>query len=307
MLLSREQLAKRDRIWAFYALVSGNIIFRIPLGVARSTHPRSAQCTFLLNVQARIRLPHHTIMQINTVFVHKRRIRAFPRRDPTSASPQQDADPLHPQRPEPIEEIRLSCYRTSLHIHAAQFPDIYGVLVAEEADTIEARIGVGDAESERGAGAVWEIGVHEVDVVGAEIGVAEGSARGHSIASRTAAGEGGVERRSDGKRGGEGVVERTGGVGAGGLVPDHDNVVLRAWIVACLVDPSIWCVRCGGLAEEIDRARARDIELFGVVPRENQDSVGSGVVGEGKDSGLNGRELCIRRGPDKKGVLRASC
>lgn len=63
-------------------------------------------------------------------------------------------------------------------------------------------------------------------------------------------------------------------------------------------------VRVAGLAEEVEGAGAGDVDLLGVVTGQDEDGGGGGVVGEGRDGGLDRGVLCGR--PHEKSASRTS-
>lgn len=71
---------------------------------------------------------HIRINDINTVFIHKRRIRPLPRRDTSAAGPERDGCLLDPSCPETIEEICLSRHLAVFEIRVAEFADVYLVV-----------------------------------------------------------------------------------------------------------------------------------------------------------------------------------
>lgn len=176
------------------------------------------------------------------------------------------------------------------HVAVGQLADVHGVLVGCEGAVVEARVGVGSAQCEGGPRAVGQVVVCEVEVVGAEVGGAEGGGGGHGEAGGPGAGEGGVEGRRDGEDGGVRVVVGAGAGGAGCVVPEEEDGVVGEG---------------GGgasLPEEVERAWARDIYLFGVLAGEDEDVVGGVVVREGEDGGLDGGEDVGGRGVGGRGV-----
>ena len=70
--------------------------------------PWSAQRTLVLDVQRAIRLCHMAIMDINAIFVHESRIRAFPGRDASTTPAKLYVGVLDPECPEAVEEVCLS-------------------------------------------------------------------------------------------------------------------------------------------------------------------------------------------------------
>lgn len=147
------------------------------------------------------------VVDVDAVRVGEGRVGALPRGDAAAAGAQGEAGRLDPRRAEAVEEVGLAGDDGGVDVGVAELADVdlsglagvgegvggggrrwtHGVLVAVEAAEVEAGVGVADADGERGAGRVGRVVVDEVDVVGAEVGVAEGRVGGDGVAGRAAA------------------------------------------------------------------------------------------------------------------------
>lgn len=167
----------------------------------------------------------------------------------------------------------------------------YGVLIAVDPAVVEPGVGVGDADRETGSGAVRLVQVREVDVVRAEVGVAEWRAGGDGVAGRARTRGAGVLARGDGEDGGEEVVFGADS-GAGGVVPDDVHGIAGGVAGAA----------CH--AEECHGSRAGDVDLLSVVAGLDEDVIWVGVVREECYCILHGLKVTGRT--DQQSAWRAS-
>lgn len=179
-----------------------------------------------------------------------------------------------------------------MHVRGTKLADVDGILVGVEAAVVEAGVGVGDTQCERRTGAVRGVDIAEVDVVGAEVLVAEWRARCDRGTLRSGSSGTAVLRGSDGQGGGEEVIVGAGRGSASCVGPDD---------VDCVQGVGVGVLR---RAEKSDGAGAGDVQLLSVVAWLDKDRVGDCIVGKGEDGGLHSLELASW--PDKDSALRAS-
>ena len=150
---------------------------------------------------------------------------------------------------------------------------------------VEARVCVADTDGQGRACGVRSVVIDEVDVVGAEIGVAERRARRHRVPGRPSASQAALERRRNGQRGCVSVVKAVDLV-ACRLTPENGDAVGRGVIGG----------RC--LTKKREGAWTCDVDLLDVGSRQDQDGGGRGGVAEGEDGGLDGGESVVVAGGD---------
>lgn len=168
----------------------------------------------------------------------------------------------------------------------------YSVLVAQEAGVVESTISVRHAKGQTWSGSVRQVVIDEVQVVRPEIDIAERCICWHSEASRTRASQARVQRGCNRQGRSVGVVVRASRCGSGCIVPDDVHLVRR------LV---VWRRRH---AEKCQRTWTRDVELFSVISRLDQNHIRVVVVRYAEDRCLDARE--VARWSHDQRVLRAT-
>lgn len=140
--------------------------------------------------------------------------------------------------------------------------------------------------------------VAEVDVVHSEVGVAKRCVRGNSKPCGTRPSQTGVQGRRDDQHAGVNVVHRLAGIVLVGSSPGDGDAVASGIGESAAI---------GLLAEQSDRARARQVELLMVGSCKHQNCVGGVVVGEGGKRSLDRLELSggVRRVGHDDRALRA--
>lgn len=155
----------------------------------------------------------------------------------------------------------------------------YRVLVGVETAVVEAAIGAAEAQRMRRSGAVISPGIGEIDIVCAEVLVAERSIIRHGEARRPRARQTSIERGGHSQHAGEDVVDAFAGVVLVGRRPGDGDLVLGR------VRGAI------SLAEESDGPRTGDVHLLLVRAGQDEDGLVGVVVGEGLNGCLDGGEV----------------
>lgn len=172
------------------------------------------------------------------------------------------------------------------------FPSItwstYSILVAVEATRVKSSIGVANSYGMSRAHRTRCKLIAEVDIIRTEIRAAEGRILRYWISSRTGSRERCVISWTDSQDARVEVI-RVAALVVGGI-EQHLDVILGILVVGD-VCVELAFPRLVGLTEESHGPGASDIELLGVDTRADQDHVGGGVVGEGADGSLDGREV----------------
>lgn len=140
---------------------------------------------------------------------------------------------------------------------------------------------------------VGRVLVAKVNIVGAKVATAKGGVVGHGKARGATAGEGGIEGRANGQHARVDIVTQQG-VADVGLVPPNLDVVLGRLVVADGAGVGAVLGGLVGLAEQVQGARPRDVELLHVLAGADEEVVGHRVVGEGEDGGLDRGEAGAR-------------